>query len=741
MPNFYPGQTDYITKLNELALANDVANVAADAAAATFAAALAVPAAATATTQAGIATSAAGIATSAEATATIQAGIATSKANEATVAVASASAIVLGVASGYPSVHPVLNLDFANSQSVDPRITFTRASTATRVNSRGLIEAVASGTPRIDYDPITLACRGLLVEESRTNLLTYSQDFDDAAWTKSNSTVRANAATAPDGTLTADKITESAVTNLHAAWKTLSAATVGSVYTLSVYAKAGERTNLWISGFGEVDSYFNLLTGAVISGATASIQSVGNGWYRCSSVITKTNTSNDWYVGPANSAPTYSYTGDGTSGIYIWGAQLEAGSFPTSYVPSAITHTGRASTATYIGSNGLIQTAAAGEARYAYNPLNLSAAPALLLEESRTNLLTYSGAVGGTNWASYTTTMALNSAAAPDGTTTATLASDTSTSSSMYFDQNIAVPNDSGTYTFSMYVKANTVAQTSLVGYFVGGSTPLGTGAYCTYLWANGTYSKAFDAIDGGVIDVGNGWKRFYTVFKNNSTGNTTCFARLFVESSGVAATGSVYVWGAQVEAGSYPTSYIPTTTAQVTRAADTSTSVATTRAADAAVMTGSNFSGWFRPDEGTFACDFDVYASTSTGYDRVWEVSDSVWVPQNNLILLKQDGSGAYYTTLNSGGVAQAIHSTAAVTANTLVKTAFGYAINNVNLANNGAIGSTDTSAALPLTTQNRLAIGCDFGGFSSINGHIRSIRYYPRRLSNAQLQTITQA
>jgi len=70
-----------------------------------------------------------------------------------------------------PSMRPSLNLDFANNQSVDPRITFTRASTATRTNNKGLIESAASGVPRIDYDAVTGACRGLLIEEQRTNLL------------------------------------------------------------------------------------------------------------------------------------------------------------------------------------------------------------------------------------------------------------------------------------------------------------------------------------------------------------------------------------------------------------------------------------------------------------------------------------------------------------------------------------------------------------------------------------------
>lgn len=96
---------------------------------------------------------------------------ATTQATQAAASAAAASAIVLGVSTGLPALRPTLLLDFGNSQHVDSRITFTRASAAPRVNERGLIETVASGVPRIDFDPVTGACNGLLIEEARTNLL------------------------------------------------------------------------------------------------------------------------------------------------------------------------------------------------------------------------------------------------------------------------------------------------------------------------------------------------------------------------------------------------------------------------------------------------------------------------------------------------------------------------------------------------------------------------------------------
>ena len=103
-----------------------------------------------------------------------------------------------------------LNLDFINNPVVDPRVTFTRASSATRTNSDGLVELVSSNTPRFDYSPAGVP-KGLLIEEQRTNLLLYSEQFDNAAWGKNaGATVSANISQAPDGVLSADALTVSA---------------------------------------------------------------------------------------------------------------------------------------------------------------------------------------------------------------------------------------------------------------------------------------------------------------------------------------------------------------------------------------------------------------------------------------------------------------------------------------------------------------------------------------------------
>lgn len=106
----------------------------------------------------------------------------------------------MSLTSNYPTTRASLLLDFARSRALDPRITFTRTTAATRTNPYGLVETVAADVPRFEFDPVTLESRGLLIEEQRTNLLTYSNDFSNAIWTPVNSfPVRTQNLTGPDG--------------------------------------------------------------------------------------------------------------------------------------------------------------------------------------------------------------------------------------------------------------------------------------------------------------------------------------------------------------------------------------------------------------------------------------------------------------------------------------------------------------------------------------------------------------
>jgi len=246
---------------------------------------------------------------------------------------------------------PSLDLEFArNKRLIDSvtgsnLITFTRASTATYVAGDGRLKTAAVNEARFDHNPTTGESLGLLVEEQRTNLLLQSNQFD-TTWTNNNSSETASAGTAPDGTNTAWELrdTVDAVTTSHAIQQTI-AFTSGLTYTASMWAKAGTLpavNSLGIifpsSAFGAtLISRFNLSTGivsGVAAGSANTITAYPNGWYRCTMSLpaTATTSANIGFRTGTNVAT--SYVGDGNGTILLWGAQLEAGAFSTSYIPT-----------------------------------------------------------------------------------------------------------------------------------------------------------------------------------------------------------------------------------------------------------------------------------------------------------------------------------------------------------------------------------------------------------------------
>lgn len=179
-------------------------------------------------------------------------------------------------------------------------------------------------------------------ESGNSNLLTYSEQFDNAAWTKTNTTILPNVATAPDGSVTADAWIESTGAS-QKYLRTPLASTGPATYTMSCYAKTLSGTRYLVlefdAGGAEVRrSFFDLAGGTVssnYSGAVGAITSVGGGWYRCAVTVTMVGAASAtyWYISNSG-ASVAGYTGDGTSGLYIWGAQLEVGSTASTYKPT-----------------------------------------------------------------------------------------------------------------------------------------------------------------------------------------------------------------------------------------------------------------------------------------------------------------------------------------------------------------------------------------------------------------------
>ena len=218
--------------------------------------------------------------------------------------------------------------------------TVARASDVTRTNEDGFLEVIGSNVPCIDYSdgfPV------LLTQPQSTNLITYSSAFDNAYWTKSNISA-VSGQSSPDGLTNAFKLVENSALSTHqlvaASFITV---TNGIDYDLNIYVKAGERYKFGVREAATTGLYatFDLNAEIVLAqnGTNATIKSLNNGWYRITfnSISGSTNFQPIFHIlsdSYTSGAPSVSYQGDGASGLYIWGAQLEQLSYPTSYIPT-----------------------------------------------------------------------------------------------------------------------------------------------------------------------------------------------------------------------------------------------------------------------------------------------------------------------------------------------------------------------------------------------------------------------
>lgn len=250
-----------------------------------------------------------------------------------------------------------LSLDFTSGSL--GTATLTRGSTGTRFNSSGLLESVAVDGARFDFNPVTLAAKGLLVEASRTNLVQQSSAFDNTFWAEALiGTITAGTTVAPDGQSTAETITATAGAGVHAMYSSVRVVGTFSTIThaISIFVKKGTNRYAALT-YGASESYITCVFdldggteatetfpgGSSVPGTllSNSQQSVGNGWYRLcivGSVVTGggylTLAFANTATGNVLSGGNPTFTAAGTETMYIWGAQLEVGAFPTSYIPT-----------------------------------------------------------------------------------------------------------------------------------------------------------------------------------------------------------------------------------------------------------------------------------------------------------------------------------------------------------------------------------------------------------------------
>jgi len=600
----------------------------------------------------------------------------------------------MSIAQNFPTIAPSLLLDFANVQSLDNRITFARATTGTYYGTR--------------------------TAKAEENLFTQSVGMSD--WVISNSGAQItrvlNATTAPDNTSTATSI-KSVSGNTQASLSAKSTERTFPVNsTISVYAKADGRNFLAInlrSSGGTRSVWFDLINGTVgtaESGNTGQIVNAGNGWYRC--IATRTSSDIDqvqFYI--ADTDGSFTITNNDTIGLFVWGAQAEQRSTVTAY-----TVTTTQPITNYIP---VLETAASGVARFDHNPTTFESL-GLLIEQQSTNLVlqsqTFDSATWVKNGGGTAVTVIPNTIIAPDGTLTGDKLDEAGgVTQSQVILQGVTVANSTA-HTFSFYAKAAersfVYTQTQGAGNFqVVFNLTTGTVGV-----SSGTFTSAT------ITPVGNNWYRCAVT----ATSTTTNY-NWYIEPQATNALGThlgvanngIFLWGAQVEALAFPTSYIQTVASQVTRAADS------------ASMTGTNFSSWYAQGEGTLYVE-SLAQNTAAANNKNLRLHDGVSTSNELWLGSGSPGTSARCQIISGNVTYFDSNMPSQVTANVFGKYAVSFETNNAVLCANGTLGTVDT-AVLISSAINQFTILPP----SQRAGYYKKIAYYPIAATSAQLQALT--
>jgi hypothetical protein len=389
-------------------------------------------------------------------------------------------------------------------------LSFTRASNGTRVNSAGLVEVCP------------------------WNLLQQSESIGTSPWTTPNVTITSGQ-TDPNGGTTAFLVVESIDGG-----SLRQAITQTGQLCYSIVLKYSSGTNRNASLFctdANQQAGFDLQNGTItyVSGSTATIESLGNGWYKCAMTFTPSAASTIILF------PNYE---SGVGGVFAWHPQLNIGSTAKPYFPT--TDRLNVPRLTYQNGGG--------------------GCPSLLLEKQSTNLFTYSEQIDNAAWFYNNLTITANQAISPDGTQNADLLDDGTASSTQHWIYQGTSFSNSTAYTISFYAKYVS-RQNMTVNIYNGSSSQ-----YVAYNIQNGTILGSTGDVTASITSVGNGWYRIVYTRTMAASGSPNFRIGLADDTGSETYTGSnkqVYVWGFQCEASSYATSYIPTTSASATRVAD----------------------------------------------------------------------------------------------------------------------------------------------------------------------------
>jgi hypothetical protein len=607
-----------------------------------------------------------------------------------------------------PSVRPSLLLDFANSKSIDPRAAFYRTSTATYYDGNTKVKA----------------------EE---NQIKWSQEIDNSYWDLGGITVSTNAATAPDGTSTADEIIPSTAYQEHWVGQTEDKWETNKDSTFSIYAKSNTsgyhlqlRSHQIGSGYVYVN--FDLTNGTVgTSGGSAlvssSITTVGGGWYRCAVTTNTSNASGEMkfiVVDSISANEAQAFAGNGSSGIYVWGAQQETRSSATIYTPTTDKPVIRYQSA--------LQTAPAHVPRFDHDPITGESKGLLLETSQRTNLVIKSEDFANSAW-NYNNYgnwryagHSQNVAIAPDGTLTADTYESSVTIQTLTQRQSCS-PNTE--YTVSAWIKATKLSTAHL--YFI---TSHGDSSNVLIDYPTTWIGNRDDRLNDK-----NEWVRVSHTWTTPS--NAASFEVGFTSGYDVpqnrnAELNQWLVWGIQVEAGNYMSSYIKTDTAQVTRSGEN------------CQVNIDDSSDWYAKGKGTLYVEGAVGGFvTSQGLAGLRDLNDAgatwngVYVSPNGQVLCS---NYSYKYGGNQGGN---ISTTAGfVTLNEFSRSAFSFS----QEYGAGAISKSDTveveaeRSNMNIPEHDILYVGRLGSGYSIQIGHIKKVAYYPEALDVNELVALVE-
>jgi hypothetical protein len=559
-------------------------------------------------------------------------------------------------------------------------LAFTRSSDATFTDSTGV------------------------VRRSPWNLVTYSEQFNNAAWTKDRVTVTDNVTTAPNGTLSADKIVDTLQGNN--AYRVYNAVTLSAIsYSASFYVKAAEYSWVYIRIGNSLRVWFNVTTGVVggaDSGIAGRIENAGNGWYRCTAIITTATAGGGFaLLGLTNANNVESYTPTtGGQGVFVWGAQLVEGTEALPYF--ATTDRLNVPRLDYSNADG-----------------TLSTCPRLLLEPQRTNSIRNSSMVGAV--AGSPGTLPTNWAASVAGLTQTIVGTGTE-NGLPYID-----------------LRFNGTANSTTLLVNLEGTTTIAASNGQT--WNQSIYAKViaapqppisyalFSVQRAGGSNLGSFTNTFvptstlqrFTATNTMNQATITSIQPYFLATIAAATAYdfTIRIAAPQMELGAYATTWVPTTTAAVTRIAD------------AASKTG--VSSLIGQAEGVFFIDF-VYSNSDTSNAQLFSLSDGT---ATNRIMIGTVFSNVLNATItNNSSSVFAGNTSFALVVGQQYRAAIGYKANDFVFYVNGTQITTDNSGAVPATSQIQSNSGA---GSSNMFYRINQAALFPVRLDNATLAALT--